>query len=41
MVELKPNIYTAIPLNSDGPPISNCDMIDFVPVADSSGIQSR
>ena len=41
LVELKPRIYTAVPLNSDGSAISNCNMIDFVPVADSSGIQSR
>jgi hypothetical protein len=36
LVELKPKVYTALPLNSDGGVISNCDMIDFVPVADSS-----
>lgn len=41
LVELKPKIYTAVPLNSDGSAISNCDMIDFVPVADSSRIQIR
>ena len=41
LVELKPKIYTAVPLNSDGAAISNCDMIDFVPVTDSPGIQSR
>jgi len=36
LVELNPKVYTALPLNSDGGVISNCDMIDFVPVVDSS-----
>ncbi len=31
LVELKPGIYTAIPINSGDKPISNCNMIDFVP----------
>jgi hypothetical protein len=41
IVELQPRIYTAVPLDNEQKPIINCDMIDFVPVADSSGIPSR
>lgn len=36
LVEVKKNVYIAMPIEKDGNVINNCDVTKFVPVSNSS-----
>jgi len=36
LVEVKTNVYIAMPIEKDGNAINNCDVTKFVPVSNSS-----
>lgn len=39
LTELKPGVYTAIPIDKENKTISNCELSDFVPVSNIDRIK--